>query len=267
MSGTYIVRTTFMTNATGATTLVSVPPVIGCSLLGPAVGGVSIPIAADGYIYLDGSLTATNLADLPVGFTPANAFSLDHYTVISTAGDQAIYSLPLGPTQTATITALNPGGGWLQRPMTGMTSLTVLAGSSITVAMTAVAAGLVVIQNLSNTGQWDTGNPPTYGVGLSGAYTIVAPPTIVGISPSTGPVAGGTLVTITGTGLTGTTSVTVGGASVVFTLVSDSTITFVTPAHAAGAVTIVLVGLGLSTTFTYALLGQFSKLPPLPKLR
>ena len=39
------------------------------------------------------------------------------------------------------------------------------------------------------------------------------------------------------------------------------------PAHAVGAATIALVVVGLTATFTYALIGQFGKLPPVPRLR
>ena len=54
--------------------------------------------------------------------------------------------------------------------------------------------------------------------------------------PST---AGGTSVTITGTGLLGATSVTLGGtAATTFSVVNATTITAMTPAHVAGAVSV-----------------------------
>src|SRR5262249_7946025 len=69
-------------------------------------------------------------------------------------------------------------------------------------------------------------------------FTYVAsagPPVVTGISPNSGP--GGTVVTITGTGLTGATSVGFGGAGSVGAIVtSDNQIKAVSPAAGAGTV-------------------------------
>ncbi|CAB4911864.1 unannotated protein [freshwater metagenome] len=64
--------------------------------------------------------------------------------------------------------------------------------------------------------------------------TFVDPPTFTSISPEAGPTDGGTLVTITGTGFTDATSVEIGGtAATGLTIVSDTQLTVVTPAHVA----------------------------------
>lgn len=63
----------------------------------------------------------------------------------------------------------------------------------------------------------------------SGSFTV-SPPNIVSFSPLNGPV--GTQVTISGQFLTGTTSVTLNGVSVPFTVVNDSTVTFTVPSGA-----------------------------------
>ena len=66
-------------------------------------------------------------------------------------------------------------------------------------------------------------------------------PTISSIDPATGPVAGGTLIAITGTNLIGTSKVMIGGKEATnLTVVSSTKATVTTPAHAAGAVDIVL---------------------------
>ena len=58
-----------------------------------------------------------------------------------------------------------------------------------------------------------------------------APPTVTGISPTSGPAAGGTSVTITGTGFTGATAVDFGTtAATNVTVVNDTTITADSPA-------------------------------------
>jgi hypothetical protein len=66
-------------------------------------------------------------------------------------------------------------------------------------------------------------------------------PTVTGVNPSSGSTAGGTGITITGTGfLTGAT-VTLGGTAATGVTVSNSTtITATTPAHSAGAVNVVV---------------------------
>lgn len=84
-----------------------------------------------------------------------------------------------------------------------------------------------------------------------------APPTITTVAPTTGAAAGGTAVTITGTGFTGATGVTFGGtAGTNFVVVSATSITCMSPAHAAGAVDVVVASPNGSATktggFTYA---------------
>jgi alpha-tubulin suppressor-like RCC1 family protein len=62
-------------------------------------------------------------------------------------------------------------------------------------------------------------------------------PTVTGVSPSTGPAAGGTLVTVSGRGFTGAIAVDFGGAAAAsFSVVSDSQLTAVSPAGKPGTV-------------------------------
>src|SRR5205807_770871 len=74
-------------------------------------------------------------------------------------------------------------------------------------------------------------------------------PIVTGLSPNAGPVAGGTSVTVTGSGFTsgGTPTVFFGGVAASSTVVDDSTITAVSPAHAAGTVD-VTVGNSVGTS-------------------
>ena len=76
-------------------------------------------------------------------------------------------------------------------------------------------------------------------------YVATAQPTVTSISPTTGPTAGGTLVTVTGTGLTAATAVNFGGtAATGFTNVNSTTVTATSPAHAAGAHNVFVVTAG-----------------------
>ena len=65
------------------------------------------------------------------------------------------------------------------------------------------------------------------------------PPFIASVAPSQGTIVGGTPITISGAYFTGATSVTIGGSPAInMVVVSSTTITAVTPAHAAGSVSI-----------------------------
>jgi hypothetical protein len=87
--------------------------------------------------------------------------------------------------------------------------------------------------------------------------TLVATPEVDSVSPSGGSTAGGTQVTISGSGLIGSTGVTFGGTAATGFLVNgDSTVTCVAPAHAAGAVNVVVANprgnVTVTNGFTYA---------------
>jgi sugar lactone lactonase YvrE len=94
---------------------------------------------------------------------------------------------------------------------------------------------------------------PLNGVGA--ATTL--PPVVTSVTPTSGPVAGGTVVTITGTSFTGATAVNFGStAATNFTVVSDNSITATTPAGTGAVDVTVTTPNGTSPTspadlFTY----------------
>jgi hypothetical protein len=66
-------------------------------------------------------------------------------------------------------------------------------------------------------------------------YDTAKKPSVISVSPSQGPAAGGVAVTITGKHLKGAKSVTFGGtAAASYTVISDTSITAITPAGTAG---------------------------------
>ena len=77
---------------------------------------------------------------------------------------------------------------------------------------------------------------------------VPLPPTITWVGPQRGTVFGGTSAVITGTNFSDTTAVTFGGIAAVFTVDSNTSITVTTPAHAAGAVDVVVTGSSGSAT-------------------
>jgi len=70
---------------------------------------------------------------------------------------------------------------------------------------------------------------------LANGYTYIAPPAISNLTPSTGSVAGGDTVTITGTGFDASTKIRLDDAYLSsVNLVSDTIITFITPTQTSG---------------------------------
>jgi hypothetical protein len=91
----------------------------------------------------------------------------------------------------------------------------------------------------------------------SGPVSSNPAPKVSAISPNTGTANGGTAVTVTGTGFLSGAAVTIGGAAATgVTVVSSTSITAKTPAHAAGAADVVVKNTdnqagALSGGFTY----------------
>jgi len=106
--------------------------------------------------------------------------------------------------------------------------------------------------------------------GTSGAkhYTYALVPTLTAVTPSAGKVAGGTVVTLTGTNfLTGTVTVTFGagnhGATVLVS--GTTTLTVKTPGHAAGTVTVTVTtpgGTSGAKHYAYDPMPTISKITP-----
>jgi hypothetical protein len=85
-------------------------------------------------------------------------------------------------------------------------------------------------------------------------FTYVSAPTFTSILPANGLAAGGTAVTLSGTGFKGAgfsaTSVTFDGTPAACEVPSSTSITCSTPAHAAGAVDVVVTTPGGSATLS-----------------
>ncbi|MBK8207357.1 MAG: IPT/TIG domain-containing protein [Planctomycetes bacterium] len=183
----------------------------------------------------DFGFTDTNAANDLFGTPMGAVVDSVSPTTGSTAGGLTLTVTGVG---LSGVTAARLGGA-------AVTALNVTSDTSLTFTAPAHAAGVVDLE-------LDTAFTT---VTAGSAFTYVAPPVLTGANPSTGLTTGGTAVTLTGTGFTGATSVTFGGTSATFTVVSDTTIDCTTPAHAAGAVSVIVtnpVGAnGANTAFTY----------------
>ena len=127
------------------------------------------------------------------------------------------------------------------------TSVLVVNSTTITATTPAGSAGAVTV-TVTNPGV-QIGNLPN-------GYTYVVVPTVSSVMPNNGLTTGGTGVTITGTNFVAGATVTFGGtAATNVVVVSNTSITATTPAHAAGAVTVTVTVNGqngsLANGFTY----------------
>lgn len=143
---------------------------------------------------------------------------------------------------------------------TQATSVTFLNSTQVTAVTPAKAGGGVVDVQLNN---------PDGGVAtLTNGYTYNAPLTVTSISPNAGPAAGGTTVTVNGTGFLSGATITIGGTPATsVTLISSTQLQAVAPAHAAGVVSVVVTNPGgatatLANSYTYTLLPTITSISP-----
>jgi hypothetical protein len=95
------------------------------------------------------------------------------------------------------------------------------------------AAGTVDVQGTNPAGTSATSSADQY------TYVAAAPPSVIGVSPNTGPKVGGNVVTIMGSGFTGASQVYFGSvAATDFTVHNDGSIFATAPAEAEGIVDI-----------------------------
>jgi len=191
-------------------------------------------------------------------------------SVVVTNADTQSATLAGGFTYVATlaptVTAVTPEGG----PLAGSTTITVTGTgflSGATVALGSSAATSVTVLSATHlVAVTPAGTAATVALSvtntdaqegtLASAFSYRAAPTVTAASPSTGSAAGGTVVTLSGTGFLAGASVSFGGVlGTSVTVDSASKITVATPAHAAGSVTVTVTSDGqvgtLASGFTF----------------
>ena len=254
-------------------TVTSVSPSVGS-----AAGSVNITMTGTNFT----GATAVSLGGTPVkSFAITNATTLTAVTPAHAAGPVTIaVTTPAGSVTSSTnlFTYSDPATIAAVSPSTGTTAggtTIAITGTNFT-GTTAVSLGGTPVKSFTITSATTitavtaaaaTAGPVTIAVTTpSGTVTSstnlftysVPPPTITAVSPKVGATAGGTTLTLTGTNLTGATAVSVGGTPVTsFAITNATTLTAVTPAHAAGPVTIAVTTPAGSVTsstnlFTYS---------------
>lgn len=212
---------------------------------GPAIGGTAVTITGGGF---------TNATAASFGGVPATSFSIGSDGVITaqappgTGGtfDVTVTS-PGGTSSTSpsdhfsyapVVSAVEPGDG----PAVGGTWVTI-SGAGFTGATEVGFGGVPALSySVSSDGQITADSPPgtetvdvtvatpdgTSSTSYSDQFAYL--PIVSGISPSAGPEAGGTVVTISGAGFTGATGVSFGGVPALsYSVSSDGQITAQSP--------------------------------------
>ena len=234
--------------------------ITGTSFTGATAVDFGVTAATNVTVVNDTTITADS---------PAGSGTVD-VIVVTPAG-----SSPTSPadefTYTAvapTVTGLSPTSG----PAAGGTLVTItgtsfIGASAVDFGATAALAFSVVndttidAETNPGTGTVDVTVVTHAGVSPTSPadqFTFIgAAPTVTGLSPTSGPAAGGTLVTITGTGFTGATAVDFGTtAATNLTVVSDTSVTADSPAGTGTVDVTVITPAGTSPTspadqFTY----------------
>jgi PKD repeat protein/N-acetylneuraminic acid mutarotase len=235
-----------------------VPSVTGVSpSSGPTAGGTTVTVTGTNFI---GATAVT------FGGTSASSFTVDSATQITaTSPAHAAATVDVRVTTAGGTSAATPGDHFTFVSPPAVTALSPTSGgtsggTSVSIygafftGVTAVSFGsapaasyafdndglVVAVSPAHAVGTVDVRVTTPYGtsaVGAADQFAFVAPPAVTGVSPTSGPSAGGTLVTLTGTDFAGATAVIFGGtAAASYTVSSATQITATSPAHDAGAV-------------------------------
>ena len=238
---------------------------------GPVAGGQIVTVSGSGFVAgqttvnVDGAsvpaiVTSTTSLTYPTPAHPAGAADVTVTTPNGTSSPALQYTYETGPItpEPPVALTLSPDNG----PTTGGQSVAI-SGSGFVAGQTSVTIGGITVPAAAVSVVSPTGltfTTPAHAAGPVGVtvttpngtsspalqYTYETgpitpqPPTALGLSPTTGPVSGGQTVTVNGSGfIAGQTSVTIGGTGVPaanVSVTSATSLSFPTPAHAAGPV-------------------------------
>ena len=234
-------------------TYVAAPAVSGLApSSGPTTGGTAVVITGTSFTGVssvtfggvNASAYVVNSATQITATAPAGVAGVVDVQVTATGGQSANtaaddFTFVAAPAVTSVSPSSGPTGGGTAVTITGTnlsgasavsfggtpaSSFTVDSATQITATAPARVPGTVAVRVTTVGGQ----SPDT----AADDYTYVAAPTVALLVPNHGPLAGGTSVTITGTGLAGTSAVTFGGTSAAsFTVISPTEITATAPAR------------------------------------
>lgn len=252
--------------------------------VGPPAGGATVTLSGTGFT---GTTTVKFGSNAAPSFTIVSGTQISavtpagtgavNVTVTNSEGTSAqvvTYTYVTAPT----LSSLSPGQG----PAAGGTSVT-LTGANLSgataVRFDAIASPSFTVVSATQITAWTPAHAAGSaavtvttpgGTSNSLTYSYVAAPTISGLSPTQGPVSGGTSVTLTGANLSGATAVRFDGiAASSFAVITSALITATTPPHTAGSAAVTVTTPGgtsnpdsPSTYFYYAAPPLLTSLAP-----
>ena len=236
--------------------------------------GVAFGPAAGTHVQLDTDTSVQATVPAGSGTVDVTATTADG-TSATSAADQFTYGGP------PVLTGIQPAGG----PAAGGTKVTltgngfVTGQTSVTIGGTVVPAANVTVNSVSQlTFNTPPGGPGNATVTVTDPNGTSAPsatgfsyqpslyPIVSTVSPNSSPTAGGTTVTLTGSGFNGVTAVKFGSTvATSYTVNSSTSITAVAPASPAGNVGVSVTnhyGTGSSTIFIYVALPTVTSVSP-----
>jgi YVTN family beta-propeller protein len=173
---------------------------------------------------------------------------------------------PLGP---PVITGVSPttgptgGGTAVSITGTGFSGTTAVDFGAAPGAITQVTATTITVTSPPGSpGQADLSVTTPGGTSApspADGFTYVTRPAVSAVRPDTGPISGGTIVTLTGSNFGGSPTVTIGGQSAQILSSTANQITALTPANPAGPAAVVVTGQGIPSApgaFTYVVPGS-----------
>lgn len=245
---------------------------------GPEAGGTTVTLSGSGFtpsasVSFGGIAAPSVVVVSPTemqAVTPAHASGSVNVVVTENPHDQSV-TLAGGFTYSSSTTLGVSGASPAEGPTSGGTVVTitgkgfqagaaVVFGSSQSTAVT--VASSTQINAMSPPGSSGTvpitvNEPNSQSASLPSGFTYTSGPAVSSISPTSGPVTGGTTVKILGSGFQSGASVTFGGiAATSVTLVSSTEIQAVSPVSPAGTVSIAVTNTDsssatLASAFTY----------------
>ena len=246
-----------------APTIASLAPALGITAGGAVVTVTGTNLGNVTSLTVDGTAVTVG-ANSATGFTfttPAHVAAVVA-VIATTAGGSATTSFTYA--DPPTLTTVAPAAG----PLAGGNAV-VLTGSNFTATGTIVtfgaAAAAVTFNSATQVSVTAPSGTGTVNVTVAtaggsatkiAAYSYAQAPTLTQVAPVSGPIAGGTAMTLTGTNFTAGSVVMIGGlAATTIIVVDPQTITATSPAHAAGAVGVAVTAAGgtatLASGFTY----------------
>jgi hypothetical protein len=250
--GTVVPTVTTVSSSSGTTQVGTAVVITGTNFIGVSnvtFGGtpaVSFIVNSSTQITAIAPAESTGIVDVHV----QNAAG----TSATVTADQYIFKQAAGPNVTSLSAAsgLTSGNTLVDIIGTGFTGATGVSFGSISVTYFQVKSDTSIIATAPAGGAGTVDVKVTTPSGTSSAvsadhytYTAPATPTITSVSSASGSSAGGTAITISGTGLTGTTEVLFGSVpATTFTVTSDTSILVSSPAQVVGTVDIAIVAPG-----------------------